>query len=388
MKKRILPILLVLVMLLSLLPAQVFAASYTFDPNATIFTQNFTDESPKPNNLGDYFTVTSTPFSAENDTTFWNSGSGTSANIYNMNGSKKLGNTHAILTFTFKKNCNFWFKFLFSISAGAPYSYAELLLNGKSLAKGTSSNKLTSPFSVDVKEGDIFKIDFYSEDEFGQPCQMTLKNIRCTDLASEGAAVTFDGSGYQEAIPDAAIGADGKVALPTLASAKYPAGQKYYDWYIVKEDGTLDDRVTDAYDFSDYLETGVTLKAQWYSRSYVIRYNANGADVTGSMEDQRAPFDETIHLSACTLSREGYTFAGWSTSASGKAVYADGAELLREWDDGDWEWGDEGSVDGESFDLYACWTKIMSEEEAAAREKLDAAKTLLEKTYQPSFKTD
>ena len=32
MKKRILPIVLVLVMLLSLLPAQVFAASYTFDP--------------------------------------------------------------------------------------------------------------------------------------------------------------------------------------------------------------------------------------------------------------------------------------------------------------------------------------------------------------------
>ena len=40
MKKRILPILLVLVMLLSLLPAQVFAANYGFNANATIFTQN------------------------------------------------------------------------------------------------------------------------------------------------------------------------------------------------------------------------------------------------------------------------------------------------------------------------------------------------------------
>ena len=63
MKKRILPIVLVLVMLLSLLPAQVFAASYTFDPNATIFTQNYTTETPRPNNLGDYFTVTTTPLS-------------------------------------------------------------------------------------------------------------------------------------------------------------------------------------------------------------------------------------------------------------------------------------------------------------------------------------
>lgn len=464
MKKRILPILLVLVMLLSLLPAQVFAASYTFDPNATIFTQNYTTETPRPNNLGDYFTVTSTPLSTADKTTTWNTGNnGTSVAVFNKDGSKLYGDTHAILTFTFKKNCNFWFKHLFSIGNRSPYSYAELRLNGTAIAKGTSSNKLASPYNVDVKAGDIFEIDFYSEEDFMTPCAMTLKNIRCTDPVSSDVTVTFDanggegtmaaqtltegkgtltanaftkegfrfagwalsaagekvyddgaaveltadttlyalweaeqaslsvhfdGNGYQEAIPDAAIDEDGHLALPTLDSAKFPAGQKYYDWYIVLADGTLGDRVTASYDLSAYRDSGVTLKAQWYSLSYVIRYNANGADVTGSMEDQRAPFDETIHLSACTLSREGYTFAGWSTSASGKAVYADGAELLREWDDGDWDWGDEGSEDGEFFDLYACWSKNMSDEEKAAREKLDAAKTLLEKNYQPKYGTD
>ena len=200
--------------------------------------------------------------------------------------------------------------------------------------------------------------------------------------------VHFDGNGYQEAILDADIDENGHAVLPALNSAKFPSGKRYYDWYIVLADGSLGDRVTASYDLSAYRDSGVTLKAQWYSLSYVIRYNANGADVTGSMEDQRAPFDETIHLSACTLSREGYTFAGWSTSASGKAVYADGAELLREWDDGDWDWGDEGSEDGEFFDLYACWSKNMSDEEKAAREKLDAAKTLLEKNYQPKYGTD
>ena len=50
--------------------------------------------------------------------------------------------------------------------------------------------------------------------------------------------------------------------------------------------------------------------------------------------------------------------------------------------DGEWDdWEDDyvdGSEDGEFFDLYACWSKNMSDEEAAAREKLDAAKTLLE----------
>ena len=464
MKKRILPIVLVLVMLLSLLPAQVFAASYTFDPNATIFTQNYTTETPRPNNLGDYFTVTSTPLSTADKTTTWNTGNnGTSVAVFNKDGSKLYGDTHAILTFTFKKNCNFWFKHLFSIGNRSPYSYAELRLNGTAIAKGTSSNKLASPYNVDVKAGDIFEIDFYSEEDFMPPCAMTLKNIRCTDPVSSDVTVTFDanggegtmaaqtltegkgtltanaftkegfrfagwalsaagekvyddgaaveltadttlyalweaeqsnlpvhfdGNGYQEAILDADIDENGHAVLPALNSAKFPSGKRYYDWYIVLADGSLGDRVTASYDLSAYRDSGVTLKAQWYSLSYVIRYNANGADVTGSMEDQRAPFDETIHLSACTLSREGYTFAGWSTSASGKAVYADGAELLREWDDGDWDWGDEGSEDGEFFDLYACWSKNMSDEEKAAREKLDAAKTLLEKNYQPKYGTD
>ena len=464
MKKRILPIVLVLVMLLSLLPAQVFAASYTFDPNATIFTQNYTTETPRPNNLGDYFTVTTTPLSTANKTAAWNTGNnGTSVAVFNKNGNKLYEDTHAILTFTFKKNCNFWFKHLFSISNRSPYSYAELRLNGNAIAKGTSSNKLASPYNVDVKAGDIFEIDFYSEEDFMTPCAMTLKNIRCTDPVSSDVTVTFDanggegtmdaqtltggkgtltpnaftkagfrfagwallpagekvyndgaaveltadttlyalweaeqsnlpvhfdGNGYQEAILDADIDENGHAVLPALNSAKFPSGKRYYDWYIVLADGSLGDRVTASYDLSAYRDSGVTLKAQWYSLSYVIRYNANGADVTGSMEDQRAPFDETIHLSACTLSREGYTFAGWSTSASGKAVYADGAELLREWDDGDWDWGDEGSEDGEFFDLYACWSKNMSDEEKAAREKLDAAKTLLEKNYQPKYGTD
>lgn len=464
MKKRILPILLVLVMLLSLLPAQVFAASYTFDPNATIFTQNYTTETPRPNNLGDYFTVTSTPLSTADKTTTWNTGNnGTSVAVFNKDGTKLYGDTHAILTFTFKKNCNFWFKHLFSIGNRSPYSYAELRLNGTAIAKGTSSDKLASPYNVDVKAGDIFEIDFYSEEDFMTPCAMTLKNIRCTDPVSSDVTVTFDanggegtmdaqtltggkgtltpnaftkagfrfagwallpagekvyndgaaveltadttlyalweaeqsnlpvhfdGNGYQEAILDADIDENGHAVLPALNSAKFPSGKRYYDWYIVLADGSLGDRVTASYDLSAYRDSGVTLKAQWYSLSYVIRYNANGADVTGSMEDQRAPFDETIHLSACTLSREGYTFAGWSTSASGKAVYADGAELLREWDDGDWDWGDEGSEDGEFFDLYACWSKNMSDEEKAAREKLDAAKTLLEKNYQPKYGTD
>ena len=195
MKKRILPILLVLVMLLSLLPAQVFAANYGFNANATIFTQNFTTETPRQNNLGDYFTVTSTQFSAEDHTTNWDTGkNGTSALVYNQDSGEYYDDTNAVLTFTFKKGCTFWFKYVFSISDKSTNSYADLRLNGQSQFKASSSNKPEgskySTYSLDVKKGDVFEIDFFSEKSFEMPCQMTLKSIRCTDLASEGAAVS------------------------------------------------------------------------------------------------------------------------------------------------------------------------------------------------------
>ena len=231
MKKRILPIVLVLVMLLSLLPAQVFAASYTFDPNATIFTQNYTTETPRPNNLGDYFTVTTTPLSTANKTAAWNTGNnGTSVAVFNKNGSKLYEDTHAILTFTFKKNCNFWFKHLFSISNRSPYSYAELRLNGNAIAKGTSSNKLASPYNVDVKAGDIFEIDFYSEEDFMTPCAMTLKNIRCTDPVSSDVTVTFDANGG-EGTMDAQTLTGGKGTLTPNAFTK--AGFRFAGWALL-----------------------------------------------------------------------------------------------------------------------------------------------------------
>lgn len=239
MKKRILPIVLVLVMLLSLLPAQVFAASYTFDPNATIFTQNYTTETPRPNNLGDYFTVTTTPLSTAKKTAAWTTGNnGTSVAVFNKNGSKLYEDTHAILTFTFKKNCNFWFKHLFSISSRSPYSYAELRLNGTAIAKGTSSDKLASPYNVDVKAGDIFEIDFYSEEDFMTPCAMTLKNIRCTDPVSSDVTVTFDANGGEGTMAAQTL-TEGKGTLTANAFTKEgfrfagwalsAAGEKVYD---------------------------------------------------------------------------------------------------------------------------------------------------------------
>ena len=133
MKKRLVSLLLAVVLVLGLMPTAL-AASYNFDPGATIFTQNFTTEMPRPNDLSDYFTVESTPLAPSKGTTTWNTGiNGTNVNVFNWNGDLKYGNTHAILTFTFKKDCNFWVKYTLSLKSGS--NYVEFLHNDVSTYK-------------------------------------------------------------------------------------------------------------------------------------------------------------------------------------------------------------------------------------------------------------
>ena len=330
MRKRILSLLLVAAMLLLMIPTTVFAASYTFDENATIFTQNFTTETPRPNNLGEYFTVTSTPFAPSDGTTTWNTGTnGTSANVFNMNSSKKYGPTHAVLTFTFKKSCNFWMKFLFSIRTD-PRSYVEISLNGVSQVKGTSDNKLVSPYSLDVKKGDVLTIDFYSDEDFNTPCQMTLKNIRCTDLATQDAKITFDSnetaSGHVitgsmdvqtvnigEATP---LNANGFTNTYTknYGSTNYGGEVKFLGWNT-KADGTG----TAYADGAEITASGdTTLYAQWASSSVLVHYDLNNPDDPDAVNpSSTTDVGFRYNIPDTEPTREGYTFGGWHTAPIG-----------------------------------------------------------------------
>ena len=59
--------------------------------------------------------------------------------------------------------------------------------------------------------------------------------------------------------------------------------------------------------------------------SYCISYDANGGD--GEMASTACTYGTACLLPACTFTREGYSFAGWATSASGEVAYADGATV-------------------------------------------------------------
>lgn len=65
-----------------------------------------------------------------------------------------------------------------------------------------------------------------------------------------------------------------------------------------------------------------TLYAQWSASTYTVTFDANGG--TGSMSNQTG--SSSAALTSNTLTRSGFTFAGWNTAADGSGTaFADGA---------------------------------------------------------------
>lgn len=59
----------------------------------------------------------------------------------------------------------------------------------------------------------------------------------------------------------------------------------------------------------------VDLFAQWKANNYSIRYNSNGG--SGSMELQKATYDESVTIKDNGFERSGYDFSGWNTERDG-----------------------------------------------------------------------
>ena len=211
----------------------------------------------------------------------------------------------------------------------------------------------------------------------------------------EGITVHFDGNGYNNpyvSLQDKTVKKD-KVysSLPNLSSWKnyWPTGKALDGWYIKNADGSFGDAVTKDTNFSALSE--VTLIAKWRDYQYIIKYNKLYSDtnVTGMMADQTAPFGQDVKLKKCDYSRDGYVFAGWSESSYNATVkYADEATINRAWEEGDYL-RDDGSEDGETYNLYAVWTEAKSPEEKAADAKLTAAeKAISASNYTPVWGVD
>ena len=153
--------------------------------------------------------------------------------------------------------------------------------------------------------------------EPAQECTVTLKNgedVTATITVEQGAA--FDAN------------------LPTNPSKR---GYTFSGWYN-GEDKLTEETVIDA---------NITYTAKFEPNHYSIAFNANGG--SGSMQTlENVAYDEKVKLPKCTFTRDGYDFAGWTTSSSSynPSVDYEDQEVV------------EGlhSRDGKVKTLYAVWT--------------------------------
>ena len=75
----------------------------------------------------------------------------------------------------------------------------------------------------------------------------------------------------------------------------------------------------------DEVTGDLTLTAEWNANTYTVKFNANGG--SGTMTDQTFTYDVPQALTENAFTRDGYTFAGWATTASGDVTYADEQEV-------------------------------------------------------------
>ena len=80
---------------------------------------------------------------------------------------------------------------------------------------------------------------------------------------------------------------------------------------------------TDEQEFVMPTDSTVALYAVWSASTNELRFNANGG--TGTMASMHIAATKSAELTSCTFTRNGYKFIGWSTTADGAVVYANGA---------------------------------------------------------------
>lgn len=262
-------------------------------------------------------------------------------------------------------------------TVGSNYNY----VHGES-----GSNKLKDP----VRTGYIFD-GWFDAAEGGNEIDYSY-NFTAEDAENgktlyahwtKGITVHFDGNGYTKDIADKTVKPDQvSSSLPYLSDYYYPANKALDGWYIKNADGSFGEAVTKDTKFDG---DEVTLIAKWRDYQYIIKYSlkySDKASVTGTMADQPAAFGQNVKLNKCTFTREGYDFAGWTTSSWDSTVtHQDGAIINRKWD----SWYNE---DEEKYDLYAVWTQnVFGKAVEAIQNKLPANNIIRAETTLPTSDT-
>lgn len=93
----------------------------------------------------------------------------------------------------------------------------------------------------------------------------------------------------------------------------------------------------------DDIDGKVTLYAVWQANTFTAVFNSNTG--TGVMENASVTYNSGVSLPECTFTKTGYTFAGWSLSASSNTLITNEEYSLLKTNDGD------------TVTLYAVWSE-------------------------------
>lgn len=153
--------------------------------------------------------------------------------------------------------------------------------------------------------------------------------------APKAVTVTSGGHGTASAGSSSAQSGD-----TVTLSEKADTGYHFDGWTVTSP--TTDAPTIGADNTFTMGSTAVEVQANFAPNTYTVHYDANGG--TGSLADSALVYDQAAALSTNTLSRDGYTFAGWAATADGAPAYTDGQQV-----------SNLTATDGDTVTLYAAW---------------------------------
>ncbi len=164
---------------------------------------------------------------------------------------------------------------------------------------------------------------------------MPAEDITLYPIWTSGYVATFISDGTAVTDYSKAYTTGDTIDKPTLTKEGYT-----FDGWTVTNTNT-DEHITPEPEVMPGYN--ITFTAKWTPISYTIAFNANGGEgSTAGVTDVN--YDANATLTPNGFTREGYTFIGWATSATGEKVYNDEASVKNL-----------TATDNETVTLYAVW---------------------------------
>ena len=208
----------------------------------------------------------------------------------------------------------------------------------------------TAQFSVQLKDGytAVVYIDGAAQTAIAKDGTATYElhatdgikhvcDIRVETAKVETCTVTYtiDGQAYTTRTVDKGT------AISSLTGIVVPSKQGYTfgGWY---SNAGLTTALGSA---TGTVDGDMEVYGKWTPVQGTIKYDLNGTGATGTFADQTKFYGQALKLHETAPTREGYTFKGWATTATGAAVYQPGDMYATE-------------IGEDMVTLYAVWEQI------------------------------